>query len=120
MVFFWWFFFCCRFVFAVQKKIGTVFFSQRRRLVQTGRGQKAPDSEAYEQNTLRGDDREIKAGGTVAAITHPGNRGGGLMAKCKIQVTIHTGSIICDAFCWRSMSRGADVGLLFGSHNGRA
>lgn len=106
--------------FCSTKEIGTVFFSQRRRLVQTGRGQKAPDSEAYEQNTLRGDDREIKAGKQLQPLLIRGTGEGVLMAKCKIQVTIHTGSIICDAFCWRSMSRGADVGLLFGSHHERA
>lgn len=31
-------------------------------------------------------------------------RAGDLMAKCEIQVTIHTGPIICDALCWCLMS----------------
>lgn len=75
-----WFFLSFFFVvglFLQYKKIGTVFFSQRRRLVQPGRGQKGPDSETYEQNTLRGDDREIKAGKQSQPILTRGTEGGG-------------------------------------------
>lgn len=39
-----------------------------------------------------------------------------LMAKCEIQVTIHTGAIVCDALCWCLMSHSEYVGPLFGSH----
>lgn len=99
-------------------KIGTVFFSQWRHVLQTGRRQEAPESETYEQKTLRRQDKETKAGKRLQSLLIQGT--GELMAKCKIQVTIHTGTIICDALSWRSMSHTADVGLLFGSHGERA
>lgn len=41
---------------------------------------------------------------------------GALMAKCEIQVTIHTGTIVCDALCWYLMSHSDYVGPLFCSH----
>lgn len=41
---------------------------------------------------------------------------GALMAKCEIQVTIHTGTIVCDALCWYLMSHSGYVGPLFCSH----
>lgn len=43
-------------------------------------------------------------------------RTGALMAKCEIQVTIHTGAIVCDALCWCLMNHSGYVGLLFCSH----
>lgn len=41
---------------------------------------------------------------------------GALMAECEIQVTIHTGTIVCDAFCWWLMSHSGYVGPLFCSY----
>lgn len=38
---------------------------------------------------------------------------GASMAKCEIQVTIHTGAIVCDALCWCLMSHSGYVGPLF-------
>lgn len=59
--------------FSLLEKIGTVFFSQRRHVLQTGRRHKAPDSETYEQNTLGGERETGRK--TAAVITHAGNRG---------------------------------------------
>lgn len=102
--------------FFYSTKIGTVFFNQCRCVLQTG-------SQTYEQKTLRDKtdrgrdrktDRDIEIEMLQSLLIQ---RAGALMAKCEIQVTIHTGTIICDALCWCLMSHSGYVGLLFCSHS---
>lgn len=114
-------------IFFYSTKIGTVFFNQHCRVLETGCRQKAPDSQTYEQKTLRREredrrrdrktdsesNRHIEIETLQSLLIQ---RAGALMAKCEIQVTIHTGTIVCDALCWRLMSHSGYVGPLFCSH----
>lgn len=102
------------FFFTVQK-IGTVFFNQRCRVLWTGCQQEASVSQTYEQKTLR-EETERQTGRDIEIEMLQSlliQRAGALMAKCEIQVTIHTGTIVCDALCWCLMSHSGYVGPLF-------
>lgn len=69
----------------------------------------------WAENPEGGKDKETEAGKRLQLLLIQGT--GDLTAKCKIQVTIHTETIICAALCCRSMGHTANVGLLFGSHS---
>lgn len=107
------------------KKIGTVFFNQQRRVLQTGCCEKGPDSWTYEQNTLRKgktdgekEDRQSNADGETETLQSLLiQRAGDLTAKCEIRVTIHTGTSLCDALRWCLLSHSGCVGPLFCSHS---
>lgn len=114
------------FLFFLQyKKIGTVFFNQQHRVLLTGCCEKGPDSQTYEQNTLRKgktdgekEDRQSNADGETETLQSLLiQRAGDLMAKCEIQVTIHTGTSLCDALRWCLLNHSGCVGPLFCSHS---